>query len=40
MVWVSGQSALSSACPGLVAGCVDLFGWLSMVQCEAVATSL
>ena len=33
MVRASGQCAfaLSSACPGLVSGYVDLFGWLSVV---------
>ena len=40
MVWVSGQSALSSAFPGLVPGYVDMLGWLLVVQREAAASSL
>ena len=40
VVRASEQSALSSACPGLVSGCVDLFGWLFVVQCEAIVPRL
>ena len=31
---------MSSACPGLVPGSVDLFGRLSVVLCEDVGTRL
>ena len=40
MVWASGRNALSSACPDLVPGSVDLFGRLSVVLCEDVGTRL
>ena len=40
MVWASGKRVLPSACPDLVSGYADLFGWLSVVQCEAAVTRL
>ena len=40
VVRASGQGALSSACPGLAPGSVDLFGWFLVVRYEAIATSL
>ena len=40
MIWASGQRVLPSVCPGLASKYVDLFGWMSVVQCEAAVTCL